>query len=138
MKGYMGRLNLCLWKIWRRLGFEEDFSLLCIENKEKAMRRSDIVYRIKNALRQVAPEVKVILYGSEARGDAREDSDIDLLLLLDKDFITLEDRMRLMEPLYEIELSTGVQINPFIETLRRWAERFTPFYENVMEEGVPL
>ena len=50
----------------------------------------------------------------KARGDAREDSDIDLLLLLDKDFITLEDRMRLMEPLYEIELSTGVQINPFI------------------------
>ena len=134
----MGRLNLCLWKIWRRLGFEEDFSLLCMENKEKAMRRSDIVYRIKNALRQVAPEVKVILYGSEARGDAREDSDIDLLLLLDKDFITLEDRMRLMEPLYEIELSTGVQINPFIETLRRWGERFTPFYENVTEEGVPL
>ena len=68
----MGRLNLCLWKIWRRLGFEEDFSLLCMENKEKAMRRSDIVYRIKDALRQVAPEVKVILYGSEARGDARQ------------------------------------------------------------------
>lgn len=134
----MGRLNLCLWKIWRRLGFEKDFSFLCMENKEKAMRRSDIVYRIKNALRQVAPEVKVILYGSEARGDAREDSDIDLLLLLDKDSVTLEDRMRLMEPLYEIELSTGVQINPFIETLRRWGERFTPFYENVMEEGVPL
>ena len=72
------------------------------------------------------------------RGDAREDCDIDLLLLLDKETLTLEDRMRLMEPLYEIELETGVLINPFVETLRKWGKRFTPFYENVMREGVAL
>ena len=43
-----------------------------------------------------------------------------MLLLLDKETVTLEDRMRLMEPLYEIELETGVLINPFVETLRKW------------------
>lgn len=102
------------------------------------MRRSDIVHRIKEVLRQEAPGVRVILYGSEARGDAQEDSDIDLLLLVDKERISLEDRMCLTEPLYEIELETGVQINPFIETLRRWGERCTPFYENVTREGVVL
>jgi len=35
--------------------------------------------------RQLLPNERVILFGSQARGDAREDSDWDLLVLLDKE-----------------------------------------------------
>ncbi len=39
------------------------------------MKRPEIVNRISKAIHQVAPTVQTILYGSEARGDARKDSD---------------------------------------------------------------
>lgn len=89
-------------------------------------------------MHQMFTGIEIWLFGSEARGDARPDSDVDLLILLDKEDISIEDEMRISDPLYKIELVTGISINPFILSKKLWGKIVTPFYENVMRERLAL
>ena len=69
------------------------------------MNRPDIVHKIKEILHRVAPGAEVILYGSETRGDARPNSDIDILILVDKDHLSYNDITAITYPLYDLELT---------------------------------
>lgn len=78
------------------------------------------------------------IFGSEARGDAKENSDIDLLILVDAPAVSSQVEDAIFSPLYQIELSTGILINPLILPKSAWGSRVTPFYLNVTNERVRL
>jgi len=99
--------------------------------------KSYIIQLIKTSVGHTEPNATLILYGSFARGDYRDNSDLDILVLVDKDKITRLDQKRIKYPLYDIEFDTGTIISPLVFSRKDWEtkHRNTPFYENVYKEG---
>ncbi len=99
-----------------------------------------ILHQIKTSVSTTASNAEVILYGSRARGDNRDDSDFDILILLNQETISREDEQRIKYPLYDIEFETGFLISPLVLSKQEWEQkhRITPFYENIVKDGIVL
>ena len=98
---------------------------------------NDFLNKVKELLQDRLK--KVILYGSYARGDYDNSSDIDIMLLTDFSDAEIEEyRDRISDIAFEIELNTGYIISPVIRNLEVFniRTRYIPFYHNVEEEGV--
>lgn len=86
---------------------------------------------------------KIILYGSYARGDYNNSSDIDIMILTDlSDDEILEYREKIWEYSYEMEFDNNfdIMLSPLIKNINKfndWLDAL-PFYMNVEREGVIL
>lgn len=100
----------------------------------------NIVSRISDLGRRVVPEgSRILLYGSRSRGDNRQDSDWDLLILLNRPRILQEDYDNVVYPITELGWGLNQQIIPVIYTKDEWdLNSHTPFYKNVMNDAIIL
>ena len=103
------------------------------------MQQNQVIQRITELGRQILPEgASLWLYGSRARGDNRPDSDYDLLILLDKDSVTMQDR-DYSHAFFWNGMEVGEEVNAHIYTKKDWNKwACAPFNENVEEDKVVL
>lgn len=79
---------------------------------------------------------EVILYGSYVRGEDAEDSDIDVLVLVDDSLNPFEVRKRLSDLLFDILLEKGELVSVIVIPERFFKKYNSPFMLNVKKEGV--
>ncbi|MDI6447719.1 nucleotidyltransferase domain-containing protein [Anaerobaca lacustris] len=99
-----------------------------------------LLAQCKAAICEVAPEAHVVLYGSRARGDARDDSDYDLLVLVDREVDVSLERA-IVDRLAPLEARTGKALTTLVYNRTQWNSplyRAMPLHQSVAREGRTL
>lgn len=99
----------------------------------------NIIQLIKLNVLETDSNAQVILYGSRARGDARKDSDWDILILTDYPIDIIKEKV-FRDHLYELEVQTGESFSVFVYSKDEWSrkQRITPYYVNITRQGIQL
>ena len=106
---------------------------------------NSILQKFINGVQEILGEnlQKIILYGSYARGDYNEESDIDIMILTSlKDTELEEYKTKIWDYSYDIEEENNfeIKLSPMVKNVNYYDARVKviPFYKNVNQEGVAL
>ena len=106
---------------------------------------SNIIDEFINGVKEILGNrvKKIILYGSYARGDYNESSDIDIMILTDLTDDEMYDYfVKISDMAYDIEDANNfdIMISPLVKNIDKfnyWLDAL-PFYMNIQREGVVL
>ena len=97
---------------------------------------SELLHRLYDQFHAVS----VILYGSVARGEADEESDIDLLILTAKP-LSRPARHAITDVVFDMNLRYGTNFSTLVLDQYAWEDgaiAVLPFKEAIMEDGILL
>ena len=103
-------------------------------------RESYIAKLISSRIKFQDPKAEIILFGSHARGQAHEESDWDILILIDKPKANRQIEEKYRDEMFQLELELGEAISTFVYSKNDWENKFlyTPLYQNIQKEGIIL
>ena len=97
------------------------------------------IFEFKKRVLTEFPSAKFILFGSVARGSDGDESDIDILVLVDR--IVPSVKKKIYRISYEIELKKEIPISPVIEAKERWQKYEAleiPLCQEINKYGISL
>ncbi|MBD0287773.1 MAG: nucleotidyltransferase domain-containing protein [Flavisolibacter sp.] len=97
-----------------------------------------ILLQIKQAVLETDPGAEVILFGSQARGDSRPESDWDILIVTENE-INKDYEEKVLQILLNLQLELEIDINYVMQTRGDWEQPTAiPLYNEIKKEGVRL
>ena len=81
---------------------------------------------------------RVVLYGSYARGDFHEESDVDLMVLRDEKISDWKETVAIVDQTYDLALKYSVVISSKPVVLKKYEQGPDFFFEQVNKYGVNL
>jgi predicted nucleotidyltransferase len=81
---------------------------------------------------------RVVLFGSQARGDAAPDSDIDILLVFQGDMDRRRDKERAIDVTSVLSLENDIVISCLYMSEERFLQDNGPLLRNIRQEGVAI
>jgi predicted nucleotidyltransferase len=82
--------------------------------------------------------VKLILFGSQARGEATQESDIDIMVVLKSPVLPGDEIIRMADIATQLDLKYNEFISLIPIAEEDFLHRQSPFMENIHREGIVL
>ncbi len=102
-------------------------------------REQNIVEEAAERLSRNGRVLRIVAFGSRVRGDFRADSDLDLLIIVDKKDRVIKDFI--VGLIYDYELDTDISFSPTVLSLHELEvnrQMGSPFLKSVEAEGIVL